>query len=150
MTRVADKTHSPSARRRFEDIQVGDRATVSKTVAATDIDTFAGLTGDFNPIHVDEEFAKRTRWQGRIAHGMLVAGLVTQTLSGLGGEGAVHVSQEVVFRAPVRIGDTVTVVSEITDKLDEKRRLLVASTWTNQDGVTVITGQGELSLPRGD
>ena len=136
-----------SGKRQFEDIQVGDRATASRTIADADICTFADLLGDYNPIHVDEEFAKRTRWQGRIAHGMLVAGLVTQTLSELGGEGAVHVRQEVAFRAPVRIGDTVTVVSEITQKLDEKRRLLVTSTWTNQDGIVVISGQGELSLP---
>jgi acyl dehydratase len=79
---------------------------------------------------------------------MLVAGLVTQTLSELGGEGAVHTSQEVSFCAPVRIGDTVTVTSEVTDKLADKRRLLVASTWTNQDGETVISGHGELLLPR--
>jgi 3-hydroxybutyryl-CoA dehydratase len=97
---------------------------------------------------VDEEFAKRTRWGSRIAHGMLVAGLVTQTLSELGGGGAVHTSQEVSFRSPVYIGDTVTVTSEVTGKIEEKRRLLVATTWTNQDGVVVITGSGELLLPR--
>ncbi len=97
---------------------------------------------------MDEEYAKRTRWEGRIAHGMLVAGLVTQTLSELGGEGAVHTSQEVSFRAPVRIGDTVTVTSEVTGKVDEKRRVLITNTWTNQDGVTVIEGKGELLLPR--
>lgn len=137
-------------RRLYEDIQVGERASASRTIAAADVDGFAALTGDFNPIHVDEEFAKRTRWQGRIAHGMLVAGLVTQTLSELGGEGAIHVRQEVVFRSPVRIGDAVTVTSEITGKVEGKRRLLVVSTWSNQDGVTVITGQGELSLPPDD
>jgi 3-hydroxybutyryl-CoA dehydratase len=135
-------------KRDYEDIQVGERATASRTITEADIKTFAALSGDFNPIHVDEEFAKRTRWQGRIAHGMLVAGLVTQTLSALGGEGAVHVSEEVSFQAPVRIGDTVTVVSEVTGKREEKRRLLVSSVWTNQDGVTVISGKGELLLPR--
>jgi 3-hydroxybutyryl-CoA dehydratase len=135
-------------KRRYEDIKVGERATASKTITEADISTFAALSGDLNPIHVDEEYAKRTRWQGRIAHGMLVAGLVTQTLSAIGGEGAVHVSQEVSFAAPVRIGDTVTVVSEVTGKIEEKRRLLVGSTWTNQDGTIVIAGRGELLLPR--
>ena len=135
-------------KRDYEDIRVGDWASASRTITAADVQAFAALTGDFNPIHVDEEFAKCTRWGGCIAHGMLVAGLVTQTLSELGGEGAVHTSQEVSFRAPVRIGDTVTVTSEVTGKVEEKRRLLIASTWTNQDGETVITGKGELLLPR--
>jgi len=128
---------------------VGDRASASRTITASDIDDFAELTGDHNPIHVDEEFAQRSRWGGRIAHGMLVAGLVTQTLSDIGGEGAVHVSQQVSFKAPVRIGDTVTVTSEVTDKIDEKRRLSIVSVWANQDGVTVIEGHGELLIPRG-
>ena len=127
---------------------MGERASASRTITASDIDAFAALTGDYNPIHVDEEFARQTRWEGRIAHGMLVAGLVTQTLSELGGEGAVHVSQGLSFKAPVRIGDTVTVTSEITGKTDGKRRLSIASTWRNQDGVTVITGDGELLIPR--
>jgi 3-hydroxybutyryl-CoA dehydratase len=137
-----------AGKREYEHIQVGERASASRTVTEADVNTFAELTGDYNPIHVDEEFAQRTRWGGRIAHGMLVAGLVTQTLSALGGEGAVHTSQEVSFRAPVRIGDTVTVTSEVAGKVEEKRRLLIDSTWTNQDGVTVITGKGELLLPR--
>jgi 3-hydroxybutyryl-CoA dehydratase len=134
--------------RDYEDIRVGEKATASRTITEADINAFAELSGDYNPIHVDEEFAQRTRWGGRIAHGMLVAGLVTQTLSELGGEGAVHTSQEVSFRAPVRIGDIVTVTSEVTGKVPEKRRLLIDNTWVKQDGETVITGKGELLLPR--
>ena len=137
-----------STRREYGDIKMGERASASRTITASDIDAFAALTGDYNPIHVDEEFARQSRWEGRIAHGMLVAGLVTQTLSELGGEGAVHVSQDLSFRAPVRIGETVTATSEVTGKIEEKRRLLVTSTWTNQDGVTVIEGRGELLIPR--
>jgi 3-hydroxybutyryl-CoA dehydratase len=136
------------SKRDYDAIQVGDKASASRTISEADINSFAELSGDCNPIHVDEEFAQCTRWGGRIAHGMLVAGLVTQTLSQLGGEGAVHTSQEVSFRAPVRIGDTVTVTSEVTGKIEEKRRLLITSTWTNQDGETVIAGKGELLLPR--
>jgi 3-hydroxybutyryl-CoA dehydratase len=137
-----------TGKREYEDIQVGESATASRTITEADVNAFAEYSGDYNPIHVDEEFAQRTRWGGRIAHGMLVAGLVTRTLSELGGEGAVHTSQEVSFRAPVRIGDIVTVTTEVVGKVDEKRRLLVASTWTNQDGVVVVTGEGELLLPR--
>jgi 3-hydroxybutyryl-CoA dehydratase len=135
-------------RREYEDVKVGERASASRTITEDDVNQFAAISGDYNPIHVDEEFAKRTRWGGRIAHGMLVAGLVTQTLSELGGGGAVHTSQEVSFRAPVHIGDTVTVTSEVTGKIEEKRRLLIATTWTNQDGVVVTKGSGELMLPR--
>jgi 3-hydroxybutyryl-CoA dehydratase len=135
-------------RRNYEDIKTGDRTAFGKTISEADIFAFCGITGDFNPIHVDEVFARQSRWQGRIAHGMLVAGMVTQTLSALLGDGAVHVSQEVSFKAPVRIGDTITVVSEVTEKIEDRRRVLVSSVWTNQDGVTVITGRGELLLPR--
>ncbi len=135
-------------KRRFEDIEVGDTSTFRKTVSEADIFAFCGMTGDFNPIHVDEAFAKQTRWQGRIAHGMLVASMVTQTLSSLLGEGAVHVSQEVCFKAPVHIGDSITVVSEVTDKVADKRRVVVKTVWTNQDGTTVISGSGEVLVPR--
>jgi 3-hydroxybutyryl-CoA dehydratase len=132
----------------YDDIRVGDRGIFSKTITEADIFAFCGLAGDFNPIHVDEVYARGTRWQGRIAHGMLVAGLITRTLSAIGGDGAVHTSQEVSFLAPVHIGDTVTVVSEVVEKVDDKRRLLIDTTWTNQDGATVITGRGELLLLR--
>lgn len=119
----------------------------SKTITEADIFAFCGITGDFNPMHVDEVFASQTRFKGRIAHGMLVAGLVDQTLTAIMGQGGIHVSQQVAFKAPVKIGDTITVISEITDKIPEKRRLLISSTWTNQDGVTVITGKSECFLP---
>lgn len=136
------------SRQKYEDVKVGDKSTFRKTVSEADIFAFCGLTGDFNPIHVDEVFAQQSRWQGRIAHGMLVASMITQTLSSLLGEGAVHVSQQVSFEAPVRIGDTITVVSEVIEKLDDRRQVVVRSEWTNQSGKTVITGTGEVLLPR--
>jgi len=135
-------------KKRYEDIEVGDRSSFAKTITEADIFAFCGITGDFNPVHVDEVFARQSRWEGRIAHGMLVASTVTQTLSTLLGDGSIHVSQELSFEAPVRLGDTVTVISEITEKREEKRRVVVSSEWTNQDGTTVITGKGELLLPR--
>lgn len=136
------------SRQKYEDVKVGDKSTFRKTLSEADIFAFCGLTGDFNPIHVDEVFAQQSRWQGRIAHGMLVASMITQTLSSLLGEGAVHVSQQVSFEAPVRIGDTITVVSEVIEKLDDRRQVVVRSEWTNQSGKTVITGTGEVLLPR--
>jgi len=135
-------------KRRFEDIKEGDTSAFRKTVGEADIFAFCGITGDFNPIHVDETFAGQTRWGGRIAHGLLVASMVTRTLSDLVGEGAVHVSQEVSFQAPVKMGDSITVVSEVTEKIENKRRVIVSSVWTNQDGTIVISGKGEVLLPR--
>ncbi len=137
-----------SSIRDYEDIKIGDRSAFSKTVGEADVFAFCGITGDFNPIHVDEVFARQSRWQGRIAHGMLVASVVTPTLSAILGDGAVHVSQELSFEAPVKIGDTITVVSEVTEKMEDKRRVIISSVWTNQDGTVVITGKAELLVPR--
>jgi 3-hydroxybutyryl-CoA dehydratase len=135
-------------KRNYEDIKVGEKKSFTKTITEADVFAFCGITADFNPIHVDDVFARQSRFKGRIAHGMLVAGLVDQTLTAIIGQGAVHVSQQVAFKAPVRIGDTVTVTSEITEKIDEKRRIIITSTWTNQDGTVVITGKAENLLPR--
>ena len=134
-------------KRNYEDIKVGEKRLFAKTVTEADVFAFCGITGDFNPIHVDDVFARQSRFKGRIAHGMLVAGLVDQTLTAIIGQGAVHVSQQVAFKAPVKIGDTVTVTSEVSEKIDERRRILIISTWTNQDGTVVITGRSEMLLP---
>jgi 3-hydroxybutyryl-CoA dehydratase len=135
-------------KREYDDIQIGEKTTFTKTITEADIFAFTGISGDFNPLHVDAEFGKNSRFQGRIAHGMLVAGLVGQTLTALVGLGSVHVSESVAFKAPVKIGDTITVESILTEKIEEKRRLIIASTWTNQDGTVVITGKAEILLPR--
>jgi 3-hydroxybutyryl-CoA dehydratase len=135
-------------KRNYEDIKTGEKQSFSKTVTEADIFAFCGISGDFNPMHVDEVFASQSRFKGRIAHGMLVAGLVDQTLTAIMGQGGIHVSQQVFFKAPVKIGDTVTVVSEITEKIEDKRRIMITSTWTNQEGTVVITGKSECFLPR--
>ena len=135
-------------KREFEDIQIGEKATFSKTVTEADILAFCAICGDFNPLHVDEEFAKKSMFKGRIAHGMLVASLIDQTLTAIAGLGGVHISQSVVFKAPVRIGDTITVVSELAEKREDKRRVIINSTLTNQNGEVVITGRAEGMLPK--
>ena len=135
-------------KRNYEDIKVGEKKSFSKTITEADIFAFCGITGDFNPLHVNEQFAAQSRFNGRIAHGMLVAGMVDQTLTATSGQGGVHVSQQVSFKAPVKIGGTITVTSEVTEKIEEKRRLIVTSTWTNQEGAVVINGKAELLLPR--
>ncbi|MBI2891222.1 MAG: MaoC family dehydratase [Nitrospirae bacterium] len=129
-------------RKRYEDLKVGDRATLTRTITETDIVLFAGLTGDYYPVHVDEEYARRSRFGGRIAHGMLVGSLVS-TLNGwiLGTGGGISLRQTLEFRKPVRPGDTITAVAEITELIPEKRQLRVKHTLTNQRGEVVVTGE---------
>ena len=135
-------------KKRFEDIQVGDKATFSKTMTESDIFAFSAITGDFNPIHVNVEFAKESIFKQRVVHGMLTAGLVDQTLTHIGGAGNIHLSQFVKFMAPVHIGDTVTVISEVASKDAGKNRVTVKSAVTNQAGKTVLEGEALIMIPR--
>ena len=92
----------------FAELKVGDQGSLSKTVSEHDIYTYAGLTGDFNPIHVNAEFAKGTMFKERIAHGMLSAGFISAVLGTImPGPTNVYLSQELVFKAPVKIGDVI-------------------------------------------
>ena len=135
-------------KRNYEDIRIGEKMSFGKTITEADILAYCGISGDCNPLHVNETFARNSRFGARIAHGMMVAGLVNQPNTEITGQGGVHVSQQVVFKAPVMIGDTITVESEVTEKIEEKRRVIISSTWTNQDGKVVISGKGEHLLPR--
>jgi len=135
-------------KKRFEDIGIGEKATFSKTMTESDIFAFSAVTGDFNPIHVNAEFAKDTIFKQRVVHGMLTAGLIDQTLTNIGGAGNIHLSQFVKFTAPVFIGDTVTVVSEVVSKDPAKNRLTVKSVVTNQEGKAVLEGEALIMIPR--
>jgi 3-hydroxybutyryl-CoA dehydratase len=135
-------------KKRFEDIQVGDKATFSKTMTESDIFAFSAITGDFNPIHVNVEFAKESIFKQRVVHGMLTAGLIDQTLTNIGGAGNIHLSQFVKFTAPVHIGDTITVISEAVSKDANKNRVTVKSIVTNQEGKTVLEGEALIMIPR--
>jgi len=135
-------------KKRFEDIQVGDKATFSKTMTESDIFAFSAITGDFNPLHVNAEFARDSLFKQRVVHGMLTAGLIDQTLTNVGGAGNIHLSQFVKFTAPVFIGDTVTVTSEVVSRDAAKNRVTVKSTVTNQGGKTVLEGEALIMIPR--
>lgn len=129
----------------FAELKVGDKGSLSKTVSEHDIYTFAGITGDFNPIHVDAEFAKQTMFKERIAHGMLSAGFISAVLGTImPGPTNLYMSQELLFKAPVKIGDTVTATVELIEKIEEKHRLIFRTTVTNQDGVLVIDGKAKI------
>ena len=126
----------------FADIQIGDTASMSKTVAECDVYAFAGITGDFNPVHIDEEFAKGTMFHGRIAHGMLSAGFISAVLgTQLPGINTIYLGQELSFKAPVRIGDTVTATVEVIEKNEAKHRLVLKTTVMTQTGLVVVDGK---------
>lgn len=125
----------------FKEIAVGDTATFTTKVTNEDIVTFATLTEDVNPIHIDEEFAKKTMFKGRIAHGMLTASYIS-TLIGtlLPGKNVVYLSQNCKFTAPVRVGDTLKVVGEITEKKAQKKIMTLKTNIYNQNDELVVEG----------
>jgi 3-hydroxybutyryl-CoA dehydratase len=125
----------------FADITVGDTASMSKTVTEADIVNFAGVTGDFNPVHVDAEYASGSLFKERIAHGMLAAGYISAVLGmQLPGPNAIYLGQTLEFKLPVKIGDTVTVTVTVAEKRDEKRILKLDTVVTNQRGQVVVSG----------
>lgn len=132
---------------RFEDLTVGQTAEFGKTITEADITLFAGVTGDFNPVHMNEVAAQQSRFGGRIAHGMLSAGLISATIAGkLPGPGSIYLSQTLRFTAPVRIGDTVTASVSIVEIMASKRRVRLATVCRNQNGVTVLDGEATVLI----
>ena len=130
-------------------ISVGDGAEVSKTITEQDIDNFAEISGDNNPAHLDEEYAKNTAFKHRIAHGMFVSSLISNVLGNeLPGHGTIYMTQSLKFLAPVYINDTITARVEVIEKIAEKKRIIFQTTCTNQDGKTVIHGEALVSPPR--
>jgi 3-hydroxybutyryl-CoA dehydratase len=132
----------------FDQLAVGQSAEFAKTVTEADVVLFAGVTGDFNPAHVDAVTAGRGRFGGRIAHGMLSAGLVSATLAmKLPGPGTIYLSQTLRFTRPVMIGDTVTARVEILELVPGKRRVRLATVCRNQRDETVLDGEATVMVP---
>ena len=130
----------------FEELRVGMSATYAKTITEADIVLFAAVSGDNNAIHTNEEFAATTIFKGRIAHGMLSASVISAALANkLPGPGAIYMSQNLRFRAPVRAGDTVHATVTIKELNPEKRRVLLDTCCRVSDKV-VIEGDALLSL----
>lgn len=127
--------------------KIGAQATFSKTISESDVYLFAGITGDLNPLHVNEEYARNSRFGKRIAHGMLTSSFICTVLGmKLPGEGTIHISQQLNFKKPVFIGDTVTVRLEVVDIL-EKGFLKISSVIYNQSGEIVIDGFSVVKPP---
>ena len=132
----------------LEDLEPGMAATYAKTVTEADVVLFAGISGDSNPVHMDNEFAKGTMFKGRIAHGMLTASFISTVLgTRLPGPGCIYVSQNLKFRAPVRIGDTVKARVTVTAVDREKGRVSLETICTVGDTV-VISGDAQLLVQR--
>lgn len=140
--------HTPFVvERPFEEIEIGETASIAKMISEADIVNFAGIIGDFNPVHINPVYAKTTMFGERIAHGMLTASFIS-TLVGccLPGINALYLSQEVKFVRPVKIGDTITAHAEVVEKIEEKRRLVLKTVITNQREEVVVDGKAVVMI----
>ncbi|MDA0674991.1 MAG: MaoC family dehydratase [Proteobacteria bacterium] len=132
---------------RFEDLSVGMTASYARTVAEGDISLFAGVSGDDNPVHINDEFARHTLFGGRIAHGVLTASYISTVLgTALPGPGCIYVEQNLRFKAPVRIGDTVRATVTVTGLIAEKRFVQLNTVCTVK-GKVVIDGAATVMVP---
>ena len=136
----------------FDEITIGQTATYSKTLTEQDIIMFAATSGDTNPVHLDAEFAATTPFEGRIAHGMWTGGLISAALAlHLPGPGTIYMGQSLSFRAPVKLGDTITVNLEVIDKKLGKREgsntVTINCIATNQHGKAVVKGEASVMAP---
>lgn len=132
-----------------DEMEIGDYAVMSKTVSESDVYLYAGITGDFNPAHIDAEYASQSIFKARIAHGMLTAGFISALLgTRLPGPGTIYVGQELKFLAPVMIGDTITARVEVAELNKEKNRVTLRTTCENQDKKMVLDGKAFMMPPR--
>jgi|SRR5579885_2324705 3-hydroxybutyryl-CoA dehydratase len=141
-----DSTHT----RLFEPLPpVGTRASRSRTISEGDVMIFAGLSGDLNPLHLDATFAAQSIFGERIAHGMLIAALISALLGNdLPGQGSIYLGQTLKFLAPVHLADTVTVSAEVIALREEKRLVTLRTDCVNQNGTLVVTGEAIIKYMR--
>lgn len=126
---------------KFDSLKIGDTASYTKTLTDSDVVTFAYLSGDHNPVHIDDEAAKESIFKQRIVHGALVASLFSTVIGmDLPGKGTIYLQQSSSFRKPVFLGDTITATVTITQKDETKQRVELSTVATNQRGEIVING----------
>jgi 3-hydroxybutyryl-CoA dehydratase len=131
----------------FEDLKVGMQATVSRTITETDLRNFSGVSGDTNPMHLNEEFARQTPFGGCIVHGMLTASLISAVIgTKLPGPGCVYMSQTLRFLAPVRVGDTVYATGTVKELIAQKHRVVIDTKCYVRDTM-VIDGEALIKVP---
>ena len=130
-------------------IKVGDTASLTKTFTESDVLTFAEISGDHNPVHLDAEFAASTRFERQLVHGMLTAGMISAGLGmQLPGPGSIYMKQELNFRARVFFGDTITATVTVTKVREDKPIITLKTICSNQDGLKVISGEAVLLVPQ--
>lgn len=133
----------------IKELSIGNKAFFQKTISESDVYLYGGITGDLNPAHINEEYAKNTIFATRIAHGMFTAGLISAVLGmKLPGCGTIYLGQELKFTAPVLIGDTVKAEVEVIEILEEKNRVKLRTTCTNQKGDKVLDGIATVMPPK--
>ncbi|MCL2188774.1 MAG: MaoC family dehydratase [Defluviitaleaceae bacterium] len=133
----------------IQEMTVGQSASFAKTISEADVYQFAGITGDLNPAHINEEYAKNSMFKGRIAHGMLCGSLISAVLGmQLPGPGTIYMKQDLKFLAPVYFGDTLTVVCTVKELITEKNRAVIECKVTNQDGKDIIAGEALVMPPK--
>ncbi len=126
----------------YDEINLGDTTHFTKTVSESDIYQFAGITGDFNPMHIDVEYAKKTFFKDRIAHGMLTASFISTVLGmKLPGPNTIYLSQNLRFVGPVYIGDTIKAEVKVIEKIDAKKQIRLQTIVYKQDGSKVVEGE---------
>lgn len=133
----------------ISEMQVGDSASFTKTVSEHDVYTYAGVSGDFNPAHVNEVEAQKGMFGKRIAHGMLSAGFISTVLgTQLPGPGTIYMGQDLRFTKPVFFGDTITATVTVAELIPEKNRAILDTVCTNQNGEVVIKGKATVMPPK--
>ncbi len=144
---MTDKKHHAGIDGYFiEDLELGMSAIFAKTITEADIVLFSGITGDMNPVHVNEEFAKETMFKGRIAHGMLTGSLISTVLGmKMPGPGCIYISQTLNFKAPVRPGDTAVAHAEIIT-IDNKRKRITMATKVSVNEKIVLDGEAKMMV----
>jgi 3-hydroxybutyryl-CoA dehydratase len=134
---------------KYSDLKLGQFAEVEHVITDEDIQTFGKLSGDYNPLHFDEEWAKTTMFGSRIAHGLLTASFISTAIGmHLPGAGTIYIGQSMRFLGPARIGDKITARVEVVKLEDEKERVTLKTTCTNQKGKLVLDGEAQVTLMR--
>ena len=133
----------------FNDLKIGQTASIQKTFSAADVTAFAGISLDVNPIHMSDGYAKDTLFGKRIVHGILTSGLISAVLGNqLPGPGTIYLGQELKFMAPVYLGDDITATVEVVELRADKKIVKLNTTCVNQDGKTVISGMATVKFDK--
>ena len=133
----------------YNEITIGQTATYSKLIEERDVQLFAAVSGDVNPVHLDAEFAATTQFKNRIAHGMLSGAVISAAIAmELPGPGTIYLGQTLRFRAPVELDDTITVKLEVVDKKDKRNFVTLECKVYNQHDKLVVSGSAEVMAPK--